>query len=40
MNVRSRRDLILEQLESSEEVSVQSLSQLAGVSEMTIRRDL
>ncbi len=40
MNVRSRRELILQQLEESEEVSVQGLSRLAGVSEMTIRRDL
>ncbi|MER3452283.1 MAG: decarboxylase, partial [Acidimicrobiia bacterium] len=40
MNVRERRALILELIESEGEVTVRDLSRRAGVSEMTVRRDL
>lgn len=40
MNMRERRALTLELLETQGEVSVADLSRRAGVSEMTVRRDL
>ncbi len=40
MNVRERRALILQLIESEGEVTVRDLSRRAGVSEMTVRRDL
>ena len=40
MNVQARRQLCLEALAEQGEVSVAELSKVAGVSEMTIRRDL
>jgi DeoR/GlpR family transcriptional regulator of sugar metabolism len=40
MNVQDRRQHVLEQLDDRGQVTVAKLSQTAGVSEMTIRRDL
>lgn len=40
MNAEGRRQLVLEALEERREVAVAALSETAGVSEMTIRRDL
>jgi DeoR/GlpR family transcriptional regulator of sugar metabolism len=40
MDVRNRRNLVLQLLEQQGEVSVSNISLSAGVSEMTIRRDL
>jgi DeoR/GlpR family transcriptional regulator of sugar metabolism len=40
MDVRERRALILQLIETEGEVSVADMSQRAGVSEMTVRRDL
>lgn len=40
MNAEGRRHLVLEALEERREVAVAALSQTAGVSEMTVRRDL